>query len=184
VSLAYYKDDPRFQETRVKQPSHEFAKEHPVFCFRLAIARLTNRFSRLSADQVLTAETFPKKIAALYLDITALKESIPTEWRPDLDIFAESDTHQCVLILHWEYHCLLLAVFKVIAAVPFFGSGQDGFTENMRCCKDQKIGRVSNSRRLLRTLQAITHAGYYNPSLLRWYEDTLRIIAVSINVLY
>jgi hypothetical protein len=181
VSLAYYKDDPRFQETRVKQPSHGFNKEHPVFCFRLAIARLTNRFSRLSADRMLTAETFPKKIAALYLDIIALKESIPTEWRPDHDIFAESDTHQCVLILHWEYHCLLLAVFKVIAAIPFFGSGEDGFTENMSCCKDQKIGRVSNSRRLLQTLQAINHAGHFNPSLPRWYKHPGEIIMATAN---
>jgi hypothetical protein len=122
---------------------------------------------------MLTAETFPKRVAALHLDIVALKESIPIQWRPDHDIFADCDAHQCISILHWEYHCLLLAVFKVIAAVPFFGSGQNGFTESMSCCQNQGMGRVSNSRRVLQTLQAINHTGFFNPSLPRWQEHTV-----------
>jgi hypothetical protein len=102
----------------------------------------------------------------LYQSAIALKDDIPEAWRPGHDIFAEPDVHQCVLILHFEYHALLMEIFTIIAVTPILMPAM--FTSDMACCREQLVGQVRNARRLLQTLDAIYKAGTYNPSLTSW----------------
>ena len=171
LSLACFKDDPRFDESRVRKPDKAIEVNYPVFCARLALARLTNRYSKICAERSSNTDIFPQKIESLYLDINSLKDSIRQEWRPGNDIFADPELHQNILILHMEYHALLLAIFTVIPLSPVVRNGT--FSTNMTCYKDQPVGRVTHSRRLLQTLSAIHQAKIYNPSLRLWYDPLL-----------
>jgi hypothetical protein len=102
----------------------------------------------------------------MYNSVTNLKNAIPQEWCPDNDIFADPEVHQCVLILHYEYHALMLAIYTVVALAPF--RQINCFTQAMACSRDQMVGRIRNSRRLLQTLMAMDQAKMHNMSLTQW----------------
>jgi hypothetical protein len=138
----------------------------PILCIRLDIARLANRFSTHSAEKSHCEPGFAETIEEIYNSVVALKMTIPQDWNPDGDIFADPEVHQCVLVMHYEYHALSLAIYTVVALAPF--RKVDCFTPAMAVQRDQAVGRIRNSRRLLSTLVAMDQAKLHNRALTQW----------------
>ena len=164
--LAHFKDAPRLDETKIPQPDITARAKYPILCIRLEVSRLANRFSKHCAEFSQLEPGFAEKIEELYSSLTNLKNAIPQDWCPDNDIFADSEVHQCVLILHYEYHALIIAIYTVVALAPF--RRVNCFTQSMACQRDQAVGRIRNSRRLLQTFMAMDQAKLHNPALTQW----------------
>jgi hypothetical protein len=72
-----FRDDPRMTDTMVNQPNEEVKKRFPVFCHRLALARIINRFCRIGLDTSPNATDFADKIEDIHSNIAAWREAIP-----------------------------------------------------------------------------------------------------------
>lgn len=77
LSLSQFRDDPRFQESTVKQPSEEVKKKFPVFCHRLSLARITHKFCKMGMDGSPDATTFANVVDTLHRSLTSWKDSLP-----------------------------------------------------------------------------------------------------------
>jgi hypothetical protein len=169
--LAHYKDTPRLDEAKVPQPDVAARTKYPILCIRLEVSRLANRFSKHCAEASHREPGFAEKVEELHNSVLNLKNAIPQEWCPDNDIFADPEMHHCVLMLHYEYHALVIAIYTVVALAPF--RGVDIFTPAMACYRDQAIGRIRNSRRLLQTLMAMDRVKMHNLALTQWYGGSV-----------
>jgi hypothetical protein len=107
-----------------------------------------------------------EKFDALYVDIIAFKEACPFEWRPDHDTFAEPNQHQHILLMHMEYHALLLAVFTALGVMPYLLPKKVRYGRQET--RNQMVHRVSNARRTLQTLDKIVSTEHVKPDLIRW----------------
>jgi hypothetical protein len=165
-----FRDDPRFQESRVQPVSDDLRKKYPILCLRISLSRLTVRFCQLGAGELSTASALEKH-DALYGEITAFKESCPFEWRPDHDTFAEPGEHQHILLMHMEYHALLLAVFTSLSVLPYMLPKKVRY--GRREMRNQMVHCISNSRRTLQTLNQIAETVHIKPNLIRWYVNML-----------
>jgi hypothetical protein len=61
----------------MKQPSAEIKKQYPVFCHRLALARITHKFCRMGMDGSPNATTFANVVDTLHTSMASWKESLP-----------------------------------------------------------------------------------------------------------
>lgn len=168
MSVSTFRDDSRFQESRLPYPNEAFREQYPVFCFRITLARLTNRFCKLDAtDESSSVLTYLGQLEALYTEICSFKDSVPTEWRPDHDIFAEPEEHRAVLLLHIEYHTLVLAVLTSVSATPYMMPHRMVYeTDQIR---NQTLHKVNNARRMLCTLDTIANNPQLTSNLICWY---------------
>jgi hypothetical protein len=165
LALSQCRDDPRFNESRVRPVSDNMKQNYPIFCLRIELSRLAAQFCKCGA-QALTTSSLLEMLEVVYHDITAFKESCPFEWRPDHDTFAEPEEHQHVLLMHMEYQALLLAVFTALGVMPFIMP--DKVRYGKREARNQMIHCISNSRRTLQTLNDIANSAHVKPDLVRW----------------
>jgi hypothetical protein len=81
LSLSQFRDDPRSIESAVKQPSAEIKKQFPVFCHRLALARITHKFCKMGMDGCASATTFANMVDQLHTSMSNWKEALPVRTR-------------------------------------------------------------------------------------------------------
>jgi hypothetical protein len=146
--------------------------KYPILCLRVALSRLTVRFCKIGAEVLSTASALEKH-DALYTDIMAFKESCPFEWRPDQDTFAEPEEYQHILLMHMEYHALLLAVFTSLSVLPYMLPEKVRY--GRREMRNQMVHCITNSRRMLQILNQIAGATHAKPDLICWYVDLLSL---------
>ena len=161
-----FRDDPRFQDAWAPQPDEDMERREPVFCLRLSLARLVHRFTKLGVDTSPTSEAYINNVEDLHGRILELRESIPLEWRPGHDIFAEPELYRGLLLLHLEYHALCLAVFTSLSAFPAFHPSK--YSYNSAQLRRQITGRVTSARIVLQTLKTIGMTPGLNLSLSGW----------------
>ena len=149
-----FRDDPRFQEVWVPQPDEEMKSREPVFCIRLSLARLVHRFTKLGIDSSPTSDAYINNLEVLHGRILELQESIPLEWRPGHDIFAEPELYRGLLLLRLEYHALCLAVFTSLSVIPILQPHKYGY--NSAQLRRQITGRVTSARIVLQTLKTVS----------------------------
>jgi hypothetical protein len=87
-------------------------------------------------------------------------------YQPESDIFAEREEYQCVLLMHLEYHTLLLSMFTALGAVSRLMPAPDK-KPSVRV-RSQIAVRISNARRLLHTINAITDTSHLKPCVSSW----------------
>ena len=101
-------------------------------------------------------------LESLYKDIMALKESIPIEWRPDHDVFAEPREHQLILVLHIEFHTLLMGFYAIIGALSKYSPHPTFYS------KFRTSAKVSNARRMFQIADTIRSSPHFNPAISCW----------------
>jgi hypothetical protein len=112
ISLLQFRDDSRMKSESIDEPSKEMKSRYPVFFFRVSLARLVNEFSRAKGPEHRQSSTsFYSCLQDLSDGITTLKTSVPLEWRPDHEIYADPTKHPSVFAFHLEYHMLQMQIF-------------------------------------------------------------------------
>ncbi|TLD25676.1 hypothetical protein E2P81_ATG09333 [Venturia nashicola] len=184
LALTQFRDDGRLLESKMKSPSDEVKKKYPVFCHRLALARLTQRFTRLGVDSPAGPIAFTERFEQVYSSILSWKDSVPVrtlkfaDWKradypvlqigyqPEGDIFAEREEYQCVLFMHLEYHTLLLAMFTALGAASRLSPKKELKASSR--VRNQIAIRISNARRLLANINSITDTAHLQPCVSSW----------------
>jgi hypothetical protein len=149
----------------VQIPSESFRLEHPLFCLRLSFARLVHTYLALH-DESLDMRRIAQRLDLLHSEVISLRDSIPIDWRPDNDIAAEPGEHICVLVLHLEYHTLLLMMSTRLESMAYFRPPQA--SQSLHRIHYQASGRVRNSRRILQTFDTIRKSQDLSPGLTCW----------------
>jgi hypothetical protein len=71
-----------------------------------------HKFSLAKCSERQQSQTsFDTRLNDLSEGITALRDSIPLEWRPEHEIFADPTKHPYVFALNLEYHMLQMQIF-------------------------------------------------------------------------
>ncbi|KAE9963906.1 hypothetical protein EG328_010959 [Venturia inaequalis] len=166
LALTQFRDDGRLLEAKLKAPSEEVKRKYPVFCHRLALARLTQRFTRLGVDSPAGPTVFTDRFEQVYASILTWKDSVPIGYQPEGDIFAEREEYQCVLFMHLEYHTLLLAMFTALGAASRLAPKEK--TKASSRVRNQIAIRISNARRLLTNINSITDTAHLQPCVSSW----------------
>ncbi|KAF2400336.1 hypothetical protein EJ06DRAFT_426768 [Trichodelitschia bisporula] len=175
LSLMQFRDDPRLLEARIKEPDDGTKKKYPIFCHRITLARLVNRFCRVGVDGAPDPVEFTKAIEQLHQDIAGWKDAVPLGFQPGNDIFAEPQEYQAVLLMHIEYHALLVAMFISLgAASRLLPSINVDRHPSIRLRSHTSIC-VGNARRLLHTLNSIADTEHLRPSVSCWI-NAMRIL--------
>jgi len=78
LSLMQFRDDCRIMEAKLKHPSEEVKKKHPVFFYRLGLARLAQRFTRIGVETMGGGSTaFTERFEQVHASVLGWRESIP-----------------------------------------------------------------------------------------------------------
>jgi hypothetical protein len=162
-----FRDDPRFQESWLKQPDEDMERRYPVFCLRFALARLVHRFTKLGVEAIPTSESHIANLNGLHDQILQLKETMPLEWRPGHDIFAEPELYRAIMLMHLEYHAVVLAVYASLSVIPTLQPSKLCTTSSAQL-KRQITGRVTSARIVLQTLKTIATTQSLGRGLVSW----------------
>jgi hypothetical protein len=157
------------QEADIKHPRDDIKRKYPVFCLRLALARLTNRYSTLGKECNQQHLKFANKVDELFAELAVFKENIPVGYQPDNEISVGPGQYHPVLLLHAEFYALQVTMYTALAAAVDGCSGWqaiEAHTSNR--IRKQTTFRVSSARRLLQTLSKITESIHPGPNILYW----------------
>lgn len=80
LSLISFHDDPRLTEAMIRQPTEEMKDAHPIFCHRLALARMSHKVSGVYLESTPDPLTFCKHIEEMYNAIGVWKDELPVSY--------------------------------------------------------------------------------------------------------
>jgi hypothetical protein len=167
------RDDPMLLEADVKHPRDDIKRQYPVFCLRLALARLTHRYSTMGKECNLQHIKFANKVDELFAELSMLKDNMPVGYQPENEISVGPGQYHPVLLLHTEFYALQVTMYTALAAAVDGSSGWLAIESHPSIrIRKQTTFRVSSSRRLLQTLSRITESMHPGPNVLYWYADS------------
>jgi hypothetical protein len=157
LSLLQFRDDSKLRSENIEKPSEELERRLPVFFFRVSLARLINTFSRAKSSESQQSPTsFDTCLNDLSEGITALKDSIPLEWRPEHEIFVDPTKHPYVFALHLEYHMLQMQIFTARKASASISKHRESLTSTGKetgCIEEDQItSYIASARKIFQII--------------------------------
>jgi hypothetical protein len=172
LALTQSRDDCSLREADIKHPHDDIKRQYPVFCLRLALARLTNRYTTLGSECNLQHLRFANKVDELMGELTMFKENMPVGFQPENEISVGPGQYHPVLLLHAEFYALQVTMYTALGAAVDGSSGWLAIESHPSIrIRKQTTFRVSSSRRLLQTLSKINESTHPGPNVLYWYAD-------------
>jgi hypothetical protein len=169
----------------VRSPSPDLKIIAPQLFLRLQLACLTHRFCLLIQPGRLEPLELADKIDQLYVDVCAWRDSLQAGYQPGNDVHADTRESQLVLLLHLEYHGLVLAMFTALEmtarALPRNISIKRHSSLQIR---NHATIRTNNARMLLNTVRAIVDKGRIWPQVVCWYDTLISVELSSPTIRY
>jgi hypothetical protein len=168
LAVVQFRDDALLDESDPPPLDDVDAGENPIFSLRVSLAILAysylkTRTARPSHDHL------AHRLEKLYDDVITWKDKVPIEWRPEQDVCAEPWVHQCVLVLHLDYHTLLVTISTTLSVMSHIKP--DPATVSPR----HTTGKLNNARRILQTFQLIQKSPEFSSWFTCWYSKLSRM---------
>lgn len=139
-------------------------KEYPIFCHRISLARLANRFVRASENPP-NASDYANKFEVFYSDVVAWQNSVTAGYKPDAELFAEEEVVNAVLVLHFEYHTLLCQMVNCLCAASVVLEDLDVYQSHPSLRIRNRVAlRANNARKLLQMLNTLADRAHMKPN--------------------
>jgi hypothetical protein len=172
LSLLQFRDDSKLKSEKIEEPSIELKGRYPVFFFRVSLARLVNKFSLAKGpERQESGISFHSCLKSLSEGIRALKDSVPLDWRPEHEIFADPTEHPSVFALHLEYHMLHMQIFTSRKAharmIAQYKSLRNTETDMERAEDDHVTSYITSARMIFQILGGIRASPRLNDSM-KW----------------
>ncbi|KAF2403536.1 hypothetical protein EJ06DRAFT_282176 [Trichodelitschia bisporula] len=170
LALNQYRDDLQFPDSSVPLPGEAVRSAHPVFCIRLSLTRQCNAFLNAIRDPPVDAVALAESLGRIYAGIGEWRSSVPMNYQPENEIFADSAEYQAVLLMHMEYHTLLLSLFTTLNASWRILRADKAYERHPFAPVRNQINlRITHARRLLRTVKAVSETAELKPAVGCWY---------------
>jgi hypothetical protein len=166
-----YRDGLQLKDDKLKALNSRIEEDHPILSMRLGLARLIRRYHSFYCAGNMIPSDFPDKIDRLLSDADHWRNSLPEGHRPGEDLYVADSAYQHVLLLHLEYHLLLMNIFVGLSAMAEIFPGHINLLshESIRVRSPYRQ-IVSQARRVLQTLDTIADSAYMQPSVISWSE--------------
>jgi hypothetical protein len=158
----------------VESPNADLKTKAPQLFLRLQLACLTHRFCLLVQPGALDPVELADNVEQLYVEVSSWRNSLQTGYQPgsESDVYTESREYQLVLLIHLEYHGLILAMFTTLEmmahALPRHITIKKHSSIQIR---NHSTIRINNARRLLYTVRVIVDRAQIWPQVMCWYDD-------------
>ncbi len=161
-----FRDDPLLDQCDLTPLDRVDREEYPIFSLRASLATLANsylksRTARPSRDQL------AQNLEKIYDDVIVWRDTVPIEWRPEQDVCAEPSVHQCILVLHLDYHTFLMTISTALSVMAHTKLGSTNKYAGLS--RRHTTGKVNNARRILQTLKLIQKCPEFSSGFNCWY---------------
>jgi hypothetical protein len=153
----------------VDVPGEIFQSKNSMLLLRFQLACLTHRFCALLQPACLNPVNLADNIDQLYIDVSSWCNSLQAGYQPGGDMHVESKERQFVLLMHLEYHGLLLGMFTTLETtgrlLPRYTNVKKHSSVRIR---NHCTIRMNNARRLLHTVGGIVDSAQVLSQTLCW----------------
>lgn len=149
-------------------PSESFKSKNSMLFLRFQLACLTHRFCVLLQPACLNPVDLADNIEKLYIDASSWCNSLQAGYQPG-GVKIESRERQFILLMHLEYHGLLLGMFTTLETtarlLPRYTPIKKHSSVKIR---NHSTIRMNNARALLHTVRGIVDSAQVLSQTLCW----------------
>jgi hypothetical protein len=155
-------------EDDVKDLGEDVKERYPMLFIRVQFAHFIHRYClqfQGSMNPIDLADT----VEQLYTDISAWRNTLPAGYQPECDTYADPSEYQFVLLMHLEYHGLLLAMFTSLETAARVLSRYINVKKHSSIrIRNQPTISLNNARRLLHTIREMVDTAHLTTKVTNW----------------